>query len=266
MLLYFFPFLTRCHLHRLPSQLVYTGWQTRSTTPIKTLFQSAGGGVCFHLLSHQWCAAVSKTGRKGMNSQRNLEWGEQEIIQQPLQQEQHQKGWQQWAWERWRKENVCEREDACGRASSNALWRTELSCAVAWRAVCSRLLTARSGEAELTGGEMPLPSDHQHQWKPAPDRGITMHHGRSRDPLLTPAWLIMTAHAWVTRRPSRAAVEGNRAMWKWLGCQQLLDMFSRANSGFFSVFELVFLLLVLSGCPKLTCQARNKGRWNKGGK
>ncbi|XP_036070754.1 roundabout homolog 2 isoform X5 [Oryzias melastigma] len=42
-------------------------------------------------------------------------------------------------------------------------------------------------------------------------------------------------------------------------------MFSRANSGFFSVFELVFLLLVLSGCPKLTCQARNKGRWNKGG-
>ncbi|XP_070827154.1 roundabout homolog 2 isoform X4 [Chaetodon trifascialis] len=42
-------------------------------------------------------------------------------------------------------------------------------------------------------------------------------------------------------------------------------MFSRANSGFLSVFELVFFLLVLSGCPELTYQARTKGRWNKGG-
>ncbi|KAM8902847.1 roundabout homolog 2 isoform 13-T13 [Spinachia spinachia] len=42
-------------------------------------------------------------------------------------------------------------------------------------------------------------------------------------------------------------------------------MFSRAKSGFLSVFELVFLILVLSGCPKLTYQARTKGRWNKGG-
>ncbi|XP_061575657.1 roundabout homolog 2 isoform X10 [Cololabis saira] len=42
-------------------------------------------------------------------------------------------------------------------------------------------------------------------------------------------------------------------------------MFSRVNSGFLFVFELVFFLLVLSGCPELTCQARTKGRWNKGG-
>ncbi|XP_051253332.1 roundabout homolog 2 isoform X13 [Dicentrarchus labrax] len=42
-------------------------------------------------------------------------------------------------------------------------------------------------------------------------------------------------------------------------------MFSRAKSGFLSVFELVFFLLVLSGCPELTYQARTKGRWNKGG-
>ncbi|XP_062417215.1 roundabout homolog 2 isoform X4 [Pungitius pungitius] len=42
-------------------------------------------------------------------------------------------------------------------------------------------------------------------------------------------------------------------------------MFSRAKSGFLSVFELVFLIVVLSGCPKLTYQARTKGRWNKGG-
>ncbi|XP_068441963.1 roundabout homolog 2 isoform X9 [Clinocottus analis] len=42
-------------------------------------------------------------------------------------------------------------------------------------------------------------------------------------------------------------------------------MFSRAKSGFLSVFELVFLILVLTGCPKLTYQARTKGRWNKGG-
>ncbi|XP_074534935.1 roundabout homolog 2 isoform X7 [Halichoeres trimaculatus] len=42
-------------------------------------------------------------------------------------------------------------------------------------------------------------------------------------------------------------------------------MFSRAKSGFLSVFELVFFLLVLSGCPQLTYQARTKGRWNKGG-
>ncbi|XP_071351829.1 roundabout homolog 2 isoform X14 [Trachinotus anak] len=40
-------------------------------------------------------------------------------------------------------------------------------------------------------------------------------------------------------------------------------MFSRAKSGFLSVFELVFFLLVLSGCPELTYQARTKGRWNK---
>ncbi|XP_034063106.1 roundabout homolog 2 isoform X4 [Gymnodraco acuticeps] len=42
-------------------------------------------------------------------------------------------------------------------------------------------------------------------------------------------------------------------------------MFSRAKSGFLSVFELVFFLLVLTGCPALTYQARTKGRWNKGG-
>ncbi|XP_075329237.1 roundabout homolog 2 isoform X8 [Odontesthes bonariensis] len=42
-------------------------------------------------------------------------------------------------------------------------------------------------------------------------------------------------------------------------------MFSRAKSGFLSVFELVFFLLVLSGSPDLTCQARTKSRWNKGG-
>ncbi|XP_031719306.1 roundabout homolog 2 isoform X9 [Anarrhichthys ocellatus] len=42
-------------------------------------------------------------------------------------------------------------------------------------------------------------------------------------------------------------------------------MFSRAKSGFLSVFELVFLILVLSGCPEGTYQARTKGRWNKGG-
>ncbi|XP_058490996.1 roundabout homolog 2 isoform X11 [Solea solea] len=42
-------------------------------------------------------------------------------------------------------------------------------------------------------------------------------------------------------------------------------MFSRAKSGFLSVFELVFFLSVLSGCPELTHQARTKGRWNKGG-
>ncbi|XP_031153229.1 roundabout homolog 2 isoform X14 [Sander lucioperca] len=43
-------------------------------------------------------------------------------------------------------------------------------------------------------------------------------------------------------------------------------MFFRAKSGFFSVFELVFFLLVLSGSPELTYQARQtKGRWNKGG-
>lgn len=76
----------------------------------------------------------------------------------------------------------------------------------------------------------------------------------------------MTDHAWVTMRFSCAALEGNTVMWKWLGCQQLLDMVSRAKSGFLSVFELVFFLLVLSGCPELTCQARTKGRWNKGGK
>ncbi|KAM4589565.1 roundabout homolog 2 isoform 1-T1 [Fundulus diaphanus] len=42
-------------------------------------------------------------------------------------------------------------------------------------------------------------------------------------------------------------------------------MFSRAKSGFLFVFELIFFLLVLSGCPKQSCQARTKGRWNKGG-
>ncbi|XP_026231306.1 roundabout homolog 2 isoform X12 [Anabas testudineus] len=42
-------------------------------------------------------------------------------------------------------------------------------------------------------------------------------------------------------------------------------MFSRAKSGFLSVFELVFFLLVLSGWPELTYQARTKSRWNKGG-
>ncbi|XP_034718659.1 roundabout homolog 2 isoform X15 [Etheostoma cragini] len=42
-------------------------------------------------------------------------------------------------------------------------------------------------------------------------------------------------------------------------------MFFRAKSGFLSVFELVFFLLVLSGSPDLTYQARTKGRWNKGG-
>ncbi|XP_034024264.1 roundabout homolog 2 isoform X7 [Thalassophryne amazonica] len=42
-------------------------------------------------------------------------------------------------------------------------------------------------------------------------------------------------------------------------------MFSRSKSGFVSVFELVFLILVLSFCHKVTHQARTKGRWNKGG-
>uniref|UniRef100_A0A674PMJ8 Roundabout, axon guidance receptor, homolog 2 (Drosophila) n=1 Tax=Takifugu rubripes TaxID=31033 RepID=A0A674PMJ8_TAKRU len=42
-------------------------------------------------------------------------------------------------------------------------------------------------------------------------------------------------------------------------------MFSRAQSGYLSVFELVLFLSVLSGCPTLTSQARSKGRWNKGG-
>ncbi|XP_036005689.1 roundabout homolog 2 isoform X12 [Fundulus heteroclitus] len=42
-------------------------------------------------------------------------------------------------------------------------------------------------------------------------------------------------------------------------------MFSRAKSGFLFVFELIFFLLVLSGCPKQSYQARTKGRWNKGG-
>ncbi|XP_030007517.1 roundabout homolog 2 isoform X4 [Sphaeramia orbicularis] len=42
-------------------------------------------------------------------------------------------------------------------------------------------------------------------------------------------------------------------------------MFSRAKSGFLSVFELIFFLLVLCGCPELSYQARTKGRWNKGG-
>ncbi|XP_053728765.1 roundabout homolog 2 isoform X4 [Synchiropus splendidus] len=42
-------------------------------------------------------------------------------------------------------------------------------------------------------------------------------------------------------------------------------MFSRANSGFLSVFELIFFVSVLFGCPELTQQARTKGRWNKGG-
>lgn len=45
-----------------------------------------------------------------------------------------------------------------------------------------------------------------------------------------------------------------------------MDMFSRAKSGFLSVFELIFFLSVLSGCPELTHEARTKGRWNKGGK
>ncbi|XP_054901263.1 roundabout homolog 2 isoform X3 [Poeciliopsis prolifica] len=42
-------------------------------------------------------------------------------------------------------------------------------------------------------------------------------------------------------------------------------MHSRAKSGFLFVFKLVLFLLVLSGCPELSCQARTKGRWNKGG-
>ncbi|XP_008423096.1 roundabout homolog 2 isoform X9 [Poecilia reticulata] len=42
-------------------------------------------------------------------------------------------------------------------------------------------------------------------------------------------------------------------------------MFSRAKSGFLFVFKLVLFLLVLSECPELSCQARTKGRWNKGG-
>ncbi|XP_023206988.1 roundabout homolog 2 isoform X9 [Xiphophorus maculatus] len=42
-------------------------------------------------------------------------------------------------------------------------------------------------------------------------------------------------------------------------------MYSRAKSGFLFVFKLVLFLLVLSGCPELSCQARTKGRWNKGG-
>lgn len=48
--------------------------------------------------------------------------------------------------------------------------------------------------------------------------------------------------------------------------RQLLDMFPRAKSGSLPAFELVFFLVLLSGCPQLTCQARTKGRWNKGGK
>ncbi|XP_061637144.1 roundabout homolog 2 isoform X7 [Phyllopteryx taeniolatus] len=42
-------------------------------------------------------------------------------------------------------------------------------------------------------------------------------------------------------------------------------MFSRATSGFLPTFELVFFLLVLSGCPEAAYPARTKGRWNKGG-
>ncbi|XP_043974400.1 roundabout homolog 2 isoform X6 [Gambusia affinis] len=42
-------------------------------------------------------------------------------------------------------------------------------------------------------------------------------------------------------------------------------MYSRAKSGFLFVFKLVLFLLVLSGCLELSCQARTKGRWNKGG-
>lgn len=136
-----------------------------------------------------------------------------------------------------------------------------------WQAVCSHLVPERSGEAELAESRdvasLGAPASVK---KTVPSRAITEQHGRTRDPRLITAWLIMTAHAWVTMRHSRAAQEGNTVMWKWLGCQQLLDMVSRAKSGFLSVFELVFFLLVLSGCPELTYQARTKGRWNKGGK
>jgi hypothetical protein len=48
--------------------------------------------------------------------------------------------------------------------------------------------------------------------------------------------------------------------------EKLLDMFSMAKFGFFSIFELVLFLLVLFGGPELSHQARTKGRWNKGGK
>lgn len=203
-----------------------------------------------------------------MNSLWNPEWGGQEIIQQQQQQQhRHQQRWQQWAWERWRErecvsvcESLSESEFLCTVPSV-----AEPCCRVA---SCVFLFGSRAlwwGRA-YRRGEMRLHSELQHQWRSAPSWGITEQHGRTRDPLLTPAWLMMTAHAWVTMRHSRAALGGNTAMWKWLGCQQLLDMFSRAKSGFLSVFELVFFLLVLSGCPELTYQARTKGRWNKGGK
>lgn len=100
-----------------------------------------------------------------------------------------------------------------------------------------------------------------------PSRGF-WHSSMARPekPRLTAAWLIMTAHAWVTVRRSRAALPGNTVMWNRPGRQQLLDMFPRAKSGYLSVFELVLFLSALSGCPTLTSQARSKGRWNKGGK
>lgn len=207
-----------------------------------------------------------------MNSLWTPEWGGQEIIQQQLQQQQqlqHRQRWQQWAWERrrerervcvWEWESLSESEFLCTVPSEAEPCRCVASCVFQFgsRALCW-------GRA-YRKGEMLLHSELQLQWRPAPCRGITQQHGRTTDPLLTPAWLMMTAHAWVTMRHSRAALGGNTAMWKWLGCQQLLDMFSRAKSGFLSVFELVFFLLVLSGCPQLTYQARTKGRWNKGGK
>lgn len=162
-----------------------------------------------------------------------------------------------------------EREGVCESLSESEFLCTVPNVAELCRRVASCVFLF--GSCALWWGrayerEMWLHSELQHHWKPAPGHGITEQHVKTRDPLLTPAWLMMTAHAWVTMRHSRAALGGNTAMWKWFGCQQLLDMFSRAKSGFLSVFELVFFLLVLSGWPELTYQARTKSRWNKGGK
>lgn len=74
------------------------------------------------------------------------------------------------------------------RASSYALCRAKLSRAVAWQAVCSRLVPVRSGEAELTEGRdvallgAPASVKDQH-----PAGASQKQHGRTRDPLLTPA-------------------------------------------------------------------------------
>lgn len=113
---------------------------------MKTPFQSAGGGVRFHLLSHQRCAAVSKTEqRKGMNSQRVRRAGNNSAASEgvaAVSVREMEKG--ECVWERG---CLCESEFQCTVASVAELCRRMASCV--FPSACRALWWGRA----LQGGE-----------------------------------------------------------------------------------------------------------------